>query len=147
MPRKADNTFMYSSEKSIKQFTFYESYLQFHVSYFVRNREHKPIRPKITYFFGKRLHFFGIVITYCVLNGNQTCENTSSKDISFHGYGRLKMHSEEKTASHSHGRFKQIQFTWQLKLRAGQWIHLVTTSSKVKIKYEQLEQTTIYLTL
>lgn len=32
-------------------------------------------------------------------------------------------------------------------LMVGQWIHLVTASSKVKIKYEQLEQTIIYLTL
>lgn len=77
----------------------------------------------------------------------EMCKNIL-RHTSFEGFQMMKMYSKEKTsASHSHGRFKQIEFTWWLKLRASQWIHLVTTSSKVKIKYEKLEQTIIYLTL
>lgn len=75
-------------------------------------------------------------------------KSTSSDIHHFKALGWWECIPKEKTsASPSHGWLKQIQFTWWLKLRAGQWIHLVTTSSKVKIKYEQLEQTIIYLTL
>ena len=69
--QKADNALPCSSEKSLKHFNFYESYLQFHLFCFVVNREHKPIRSKITHLFGKRLHFFGVVLAYCVLHENQ----------------------------------------------------------------------------
>lgn len=72
MQQKANNILLSSSEKSIKNSQFSESDLQFHLSYFVLNREHKPIRSKIIHLFGKRLHFFGIVLAYYVLNENQT---------------------------------------------------------------------------